>query len=54
MPTINGAFIKVVVVLVRQLRHGFTKKAKVSPNLTVAHYIINKQFVFIPQAKNTK
>ena len=32
MPT-----IKVVVLLVRQLRHGFTKKAKVSPNLTVAH-----------------
>ena len=28
--------IKVVVLLVRQLRHGFTKKAKVSPNLTVA------------------
>ena len=29
--------IKVVVLLVRQLRHGFTKKAKVSTNLTVAH-----------------
>ena len=29
--------IKVVVLLVRQLRHGFTKTAKVSPNLTVAH-----------------
>ena len=29
--------IKVVVLLVRQLRHGFTKKAKVSPNLTVSH-----------------
>ena len=27
--------IKVVVLLVRQLRHGFTKNAKVSPNLTV-------------------
>ena len=30
--------IKVVVLLVRQLQHGFTKNAKVSPNLTVAHY----------------
>ena len=29
--------IKVVVLLVRQLEHGFTKNAKVSPNLTVAH-----------------
>ena len=29
--------IKVVVLLVRQLQHGFTKNAKVSPNLTVAH-----------------
>ena len=29
--------IKVVVLLVRQLRHGFTKMAKVSPNLTVTH-----------------
>ena len=29
--------IKVVVLLVRQLRHGFTKKAtEVSPNLTVS------------------
>ena len=28
--------IKVVVLLVRQLQHGFTKNAKVSPNLTVA------------------
>ena len=26
--------IKVVVLLVRQLQHGFTKNAKVSPNLT--------------------
>ena len=33
--------IKVVVLLVQQLQHGFTKNAKVSPNLTVAHYIIN-------------
>ena len=29
--------IKVVVLLVRQLQQGFTKKVKVSPNLTVAH-----------------
>ena len=29
--------IKVVVLFVRQLQHGFTKNAKVSPNLTVAH-----------------
>ena len=29
--------IKVVVLLVQQLQHGFTKKPKVSPNLTVAH-----------------
>ena len=28
--------IKVVVLLVHQLQHGFTKNAKVSPNLTVA------------------
>ena len=27
--------IKVVVLLVQQLQHGFTKNAKVSPNLTV-------------------
>ena len=31
--------IKVVVLLVQQLQHGFTKNAKVSPNLTVAHSI---------------
>ena len=29
--------VKVVVLLVRQLRHGFTKKATLSPNWTVAH-----------------
>ena len=29
--------IKVVMLLVRQLQHGFTKLAKVSPNLTVTH-----------------
>ena len=28
--------LKVVVLLVRQLQHGFTKNDKVSPNLTVA------------------
>ena len=32
--------IKVVVLLVQQLQHGFTKNAKVSPNLTVAHYCL--------------
>ena len=31
--------IKVVVLLVRQLQHGFTKNAKVSPNLTVTHIL---------------
>ena len=31
--------IKVVVLLVQQLQHGFTKNANVSPNLTVAHII---------------
>ena len=30
--------IKIVALLVRQ--HGFTKNAKVSPNLTVAHLSI--------------
>ena len=37
--------IKVVVLLVQQLQHGFTKNAKVSPNLTVAlivRYIANQ------------
>ena len=33
--------IKVVVLLVQQLQHGFTKNAKVSPNLTVAHIEIS-------------
>ena len=32
--------IMVVVPLVQQLQHGFTKNAKVSPNLTVAHLSI--------------
>ena len=31
--------IKVVVLLVRHLQHGFTKNAKVSPNLTVTHLL---------------
>ena len=35
--------IKVVVLLVQQLQHGFTKNAKVSPNLTVAH-ILDRSF----------
>ena len=41
--------IKVVVLLVQQLQHGFTKNAKVSPNLTVAHLllIITVYFYFI-------
>ena len=29
--------IMVIVLLVRQLQHGFTKNANVSPNLTVTH-----------------
>ena len=36
--------IKVVVLLVQLLQHGFTKNAKVSPNLTVAHLdIVNSE-----------
>ena len=35
--------IKVVVLLVRQLRNGFTTKPKVSPNLTRCPYIANVQ-----------
>ena len=35
--------IKVVVLLVQQLQHGFTKNAKVSPNLTVAHIGLSYQ-----------
>ena len=36
--------IKVVVLLVQQLQHGFTKNAtKVSPNLTVAQIQIQIQ-----------
>ena len=37
--------IKVVVLLVQQLQHGFTNNAKVSPNLTVAHIIIIINFI---------
>ena len=33
--------IKVVVQLVRQLRHGFTKTAKVSPNFSVTHKVFS-------------
>ena len=40
--------IKVVVLLVQQLQHGFTKNAKVSPNLTVAHLIkVCKNNIFL-------
>ena len=35
----------VVVLLVQQLQHGFTKNAKVSPNLTVAHIRLYVIFV---------
>ena len=37
--------VKVVVLLVRQLQHGFTKNAKVSPNLTVAQIVLTLSFV---------
>ena len=40
--------IKVVVLLVQQLQHGFTKKTKVSPNLTVARIHISEQFLRMP------
>ena len=39
--------IKVVVLLVRQLQHGFTKNAKVSPKLTVTHISMYLLLVFI-------
>ena len=48
--------IKVVVLLVQQLQHGFTKNAKVSPNLTVAHIpysrcqILQPSLVFLIRA----
>ena len=38
--------IKVVVLLVRQLQQGFTKNAKVSPNLTGAQVSTIHRFVF--------
>ena len=38
--------IKVVVLLVQQLQHGFTKNAKVSPNLTVAQ-LRNDMFLML-------
>ena len=37
--------IKVVVLLVRQLQHYFTKNAKVSPNLTVTQYHISMYYL---------
>ena len=37
--------IKVVVLLVRQLQHGFAKNAKVSPNLTVTQIQITNTFI---------
>ena len=39
--------IKVVVLLVQQLQHGFTKNAKVSPNLTVAHILLTFFVLFV-------
>ena len=36
--------IKIVVLLVRQLQHGFTKNANVSPNLTVTHIMVFSYF----------
>ena len=41
--------IKVVVLLVQQLQHGFTKNAKVSPNLTVAH-LRNELYRVVPMS----
>ena len=43
--------IKVVVLLVRQLQHGFNKNAKVSPNLTVTQMSIHVQCTYV--ANNT-
>ena len=45
--------IKVVVLLVRQLQHGFTKNAKVSPNLTVTHLQKSSE-VIIPVLEHGK
>ena len=41
--------IKVVVLLVQQLQHGFTKIAKVSPNLTVAHICCVHVYFYMKQ-----
>ena len=38
--------IKVVVLLVQQLQHGFTKNAKVSPNLAVARMCVSLHFSY--------
>ena len=43
---VTGGKKKVVVLLVRQLQHGFTKNAKVSPNLTVTHIINEWQVLY--------
>ena len=43
--------IKVVVLLVQQLQHGFTKNAKVSPNLTVAHMCVPSCHGFSEQSE---
>ena len=45
--------IKVVVLLVQQLQHGFTKNAKVSPNLTVVHLLYYPLCLLLPQSKYT-
>ena len=47
--------IKVVVLLVRQLQHGFTKNAKVSPNLTVTHIVklVSKTYTIYKHTENT-
>ena len=39
--------IKVVVLLVQQLQHGFTKNAKVSPNLTVAQMRLSENTLIV-------
>ena len=44
--------IKVVVLLVQQLQHGFTKNAKVSPNLTVAHVQSILSYFAVPDIVN--
>ena len=42
----NTPIIKVVVLLVRQLWHGFTKNAKVSPNLTVRSPVLCFSYLY--------